>query len=230
MRFPVARRAPPVHNARALKKSILFVCALIGGAVFLHGEPAPANREGRALVQSAMADFDAKKYDEAIAKLTDADKKMPDDPFVLNLLGAAYTKKKDFTAAKPYFERSLAKLPGFFPAKFNMGELIFQEGRYPEALDFFRQMLRDSPGNELLQFKIFLCELQIGNKEGAEKALKAIRYPPDTPAWYFAQAVWESKQGNKKKARDYASSARYIFGLKTAMFEELCQDLGFDFR
>ena len=203
---------------------------LAGAMSAVYGQVPAANNESRALLQGALVDFEAKKYDAALAKLAEADKKSPDDPFVLNLLGAAHTKKKNFAEAKRYFDRALARQPGFFPAKFNVGELLFLEGRNKEALEFFREMQREDPGNELLQFKVFLCEIQLGDTEAAAQVLKAIRYPGDTPAWYFAQAVWESKQGNKKKSREYVAGARFIFGQKTALFEETCQDIGLDIR
>lgn len=203
---------------------------LIVAASVVQGQSPALNRESRALLQGALTDFEAKKYDDALAKLTEANQKMPDDPAVLNLLGAAHTKKKNFAAAKQYFDRALAKQPGFFPAKFNVGELLFLEGRYAEARGFFAQMLRDDPANELLQFKVFLCELQLGDPDSVTKALKAIRYPGNTPAWYFGQAVWQLKYGNKKKALEYVNGARFIFGTKTVLFEETCHDIGLDIR
>ena len=188
------------------------------------------SRENNALIQSALADFDAKKYDAALAKLQTVEKALPDDPFVMNLLGAAYTKKKDFPAAQGYFNKALAKQPDFFPAKFNVGELLFLQRHYAEALAYFKEMRRTDLRNELLQFKIFLCELQLGDKDAATKTMKNIKYPGDTPAWYYAHAAWESKNGNKNKALEYLTGAKYIFGPKTALFDETFEDLGVNLR
>jgi hypothetical protein len=84
--------------------------------------------------------------------------------------------------------------------------------------------------NELLQFKVFLCHLQSGHTAEAAAELKTMKYPSDTPAWYYANAAWESKNGNNKKAREYLTGARYIFGPKTAIFEETFEDLGIKLR
>lgn len=175
-------------------------------------------------------DFDAKKYRQALEKLQKAAAAQPDDLFVLNLLGAAHTKLKDFPAAQACFDKILAKQPNFFPAKFNVGVLLFLQRRYPEALDYFGKMEASDRRNELLQFKVFLCMLQMGNQEGAAKFLKGIKYPGDTPAWYYAQAAWESKAGNKKKAVEYLTAAKYVFGQKTALFDETFDDLGISLR
>jgi len=213
-----------------LKTAFLILCLFV--VPFAQAQrPAPdVSRENQALIKGALADFDAKKYDAALEKLQTIDKSLPDDPFVMNLLGAAYTKKKDYPAAQKCFEKALEKQPDFFPAKFNVGEILFLQRHYPEALEYFEKMQAVDRRNELIQFKVFLCELQLGDKEAAAKTMKSIKFPGDTPAWYYAQAAWESKNGNKKKAIEYLTGAKYIFGSKTALFDETFDDLGIKLR
>lgn len=228
----IDRSPARIHNPPTLKKPIIILAAFLAGALFVQAQTtAPeVSRESKLLIQGALADFDAKNYDAALKKLETVDAKTPDDPFVQNLLGAAYTKKKDYAAAQKYFEKALAKQPDFFPALFNVGELFFLQRQYAEALTYFLKMQDKDPRNELLQFKIFLCQLQLGNKDAAVKSLKNIKYPGDTPAWYYGQAAWESKNGNNKKALEYVTGAQYIFGPKTALFDETFQDLGIKLR
>jgi tetratricopeptide (TPR) repeat protein len=216
------------HICRTLKIGFFILSLCVAAAPFaLAQKAAPeVSRENKALIQSALADFDSKKYDAALEKLRTLEKALPDDPFVMNLLGAAYTKKKNYPAAQVCFDKALARQPDFFPAKFNVGELLFLQRRYAEALDYFQKMQGRDLRNELLQFKVFLCELQLGNKDAAAKTMKGIKYPGDTPAWYYAKAAWESKNGNKKKALEYLTGAKYIFGAKTALFDETFEDLG----
>lgn len=207
---------------------ILFSSLLVFlAALSTYGQlPPQPDREIKLLLQNALSDFYKKNYDAALAKLEEIEKKSPDDPFVLNLMGAVYTKKKDYTSAQRFFEQVLEKKPDFFPAKFNVGELLFLQGQYAEAGEYFEKMQQTDPQNELLQFKVFLCKLQSGDFEGAAKKLKKIKYPGDGPAWYYAQAAWEYKTDNKKKAREYLVGAKYIFGSKTAFFDETFEDLG----
>lgn len=221
-----------IYSQRTLRKPITILAAFLAGALLVQAQTAAPeiSRESKLLIQGALGDFDAKNYDAALKKLETVDAKSPDDPFVQNLLGAAYTKKKDYTTAQKFFDKALAKQPGFFPAMFNVGELFFLQRQYAEALAYFQKMLARDPRNELLQFKIFLCQLQLGNKEAAAKSLKSINYPGDTPAWYYGQAAWESKNGNNKKALEYVTGAQYIFGPKTALFDETFQDLGIKLR
>jgi tetratricopeptide (TPR) repeat protein len=139
---------------------------------------------------------------------------------VLNLIGSAYTKKKDYLAAEAYFRKSLNEKNGFFPALYNLGELLFLQKKYGEAREHFQAMRASDTRNELLQFKVVLCDLELNETDRAKKLMKAIKYPGDSPAWYYAQAAYENKVGNKKKAREYIAGAKYIFGEKTALFDE----------
>jgi len=214
-------------------KTAFFILAVLLAVA----RPASAQSAGpetslknKALIQGALADIDAKKYDAALEKLQVAVQSLPDDPFVLNLLGAAYTKKKDYATARGYFEKSLVLQPDSFPPKFNIGELLFLQRQYPEARAYFEKMREADRRNELLQFKVFLCLLQMGDKDAAARTMKGIKYPGDTPAWYYAQAAWESKNGNTRKALEYLTAAKYVFGAKTLLFDETFDDLAIKLR
>ncbi len=178
-------------------------------------------------VEQVIEDFNAKKYDSAIARIDGIKAEGEDEAFLLNLRGAAYTKKKDYAEAKRCFEKTLQLVPGMFAAQFNLGEIEFLQGNYQKALDTFKVMLDNDPRNELLQFKVFLCYLQMGDVDAAKKALNKVKFPGDTPAYYYAQAAWEYKQGDKGKVSDYLSGARYIFAGKTELFDETFADLEF---
>ncbi len=222
----------PRHTDTTLKTLFLLLAAIFFGTILADAQ-SPSAQDAHALklaVQEALGDFDTKNYDAALKKLEDIVAKVPEDPFVQNLLGAAYTKKKNFEAAEKCFDKALEKQPDFFPAKFNKGELLFLQRQYAEALEYFQKMLKADPRNELLQFKALLCNLQLGEKEAAQKILKGIKYPGDTPAWYYSQAAVESKNGNKKKALEYVTGAKYIFGTKTELFDETFHDLGIALR
>ena len=91
----------------------------------------------KAAIEAVLADFDQKKNDDALAKLEVLEKQLPDDPLVLNLIGSAYSKKKDYLAAETYFRKAVKQSPGFFPAIFNIGEVFFLEKKYAEAREHF---------------------------------------------------------------------------------------------
>jgi Tfp pilus assembly protein PilF len=178
-------------------------------------------------IEQVLADFEAKKYKEALEKLHTLQKTYPDDPLIFNLIGSVQIKKKDYAAAWTSFREALKNQPGFFPAEYNLGEILFLEKKYAEAREHFQAMRASDTRHELLQFKVFLCDLQSGEKDRARRVMNAIKYPGDSPAWYYAKAAWEYKQGNLKKAREYVLGAKYIFGDKTALFDETFETLNF---
>jgi len=211
-----------------LKTPILTLLAFLIAVPCLLAQAVDENF--RAQVETVIEDFNNKKYDSAISRIDLIQAEGEDAAFLTNLRGAAYTKKKDFVEAKRNFEKALELAPGMFAAHFNLGEVEFLQGNHKEGLAKFQTMLDADPRNELLQFKVFMCYLLMGEERAAKRSLSRIKYPGDTPAWYYAQAAWEHKQGNKSKASEYLSGARYIFPGKTEIFDETFSDLDFPRR
>jgi len=211
-----------------LKTPILTLLAFLIAVPCLLAQAVDENF--RAQVETVIEDFNNKKYDSAISRIDSIQAEGEDAAFLTNLRGAAYTKKKDFVEAKRNFEKALELAPGMFAAHFNLGEVEFLQGNHKEGLAKFQTMLDADPRNELLQFKVFMCYLLMGEERAAKRSLSRIKYPGDTPAWYYAQAAWEHKQGNKSKASEYLSGARYIFPGKTEIFDETFSDLDFPRR
>ncbi|CAN5635936.1 hypothetical protein BH09VER1_BH09VER1_15500 [soil metagenome] len=209
-----------------MKSRLLILClGILLGIRTLSGA-VDDNAKIQSLVDSALVDFEAKRYDPALKSLLDAEKLAPDSAFILNLVGAAYTKKKDYAKAKSCFEKALGSDPNFFPAQFNIGELLFLQKQYPQALSHFVKMSSADPGNELLQFKLVLCLLLTDQVDDAQKLAKHMKFPGEGPAWYYAQAALQIKAGDKAKAREYRATAESIFPGKISLYAETFQDLG----
>jgi len=205
---------------------LLFVASLGLGLAGCHKPSKPAAVTTDSLVSGAIKDIEDKKYDAALAKLDDANKRDPNSAFILNLYGAVWTKKKDFEKSKDYYEQALMADPQFFPARFNIGEILFLQKKYPEALAYFASMHDRNPDNELLQFKVFLSLLMTNQIDEAKRFLPNFKYPGETPAWYFARAALAAKQGDKQKAVENVTAARMFFTDKCAIFIETFEDLG----
>lgn len=184
-------------------------------------------QNAQAAIEQVLADFEDKKYDEALARLEELRKARPSDPLVLNLIGSVYTKKENYQKAERAFRESLEKQPGFFPAQYNLGELLFLQEKYPQAREHFQAMRASDARNELLQFKVGLCDLQAGETDRAKRVMNAIKYPGDSPAWYYGQAALANKEGNTMRAREFLRGAKFVYGPeKTALFDETFENLG----
>lgn len=201
---------------------------MLAAATWAHAQISQPDEEMRAenALESILKDFDNEDYTSALAKLDDINSKRPNDPVVLNLIGSVYMRKKDYITAQSVFEKSLEIDPGFFPSQYNIGELLFLQKNYAAARDHFQAMRSSDFRHELLQFKVALCDILLDEDERAKKVMQAIKYPGDSPAWYYAHAAWENKRGNTTKAREYVRGAKYIFGPQCSLFDQTFHSLG----
>lgn len=208
-------------------RKVSFVLFLTATAAFARLSAPEPEQTAQAAIEQVLANFENKKYDDALAQLEEIQKARPSDPLVLNLIGSVYTKKQNYQKAERAFRESLEKQPGFFPAQYNLGELLFLQENYTAAREHFQAMRSSDARNELLQFKVGLCDLQAGETDRAKRVMNAIKYPGDSPAWYYGQAALANKEGKTDKAREYLRGAKFVYGPeKTALFDETFENLG----
>ena len=150
-----------------------------------------------------------------------------EEPVALNLRGAVYTSQRDYDKATLYFNKAIHAAPGYFAPRFNLGEVLFQQQHYAEARAKFEELTENDKGSELLQFKIFLTYLMEGDKDHARIRMDQMKFPSDTPAYYFARASWAFRAGNPAEGRDWIESSMRIFGPeRNEFFVESLSDLG----
>jgi predicted Zn-dependent protease len=109
-----------------------------------------------------------------------------------------------------------------------LGEVEFLRGDYPTALETFQRMRRRDPRNELLRFKVFLCELLLDRDEAAREIASGLIPSGNTPAWYYAQAMLARKSGDGNSAARHLAAARSIYldsGCK--LFDDSIERVGF---
>jgi len=189
----------------------------------------PMNQEDayQEIINESMAEFEAERYEEALVLLEKAHNLYPRDPFVLNLKGAVYTKQKNWDEATRLFNRALNEDQQFFPARFNLGEVLFLQGKKEEALAYFESLNQMYTRNELIEFKLVLLFLLTERQADAERVLSRMQYPGNGPAWYFANAAMASAKGDRREARRYLSAVRGLFDEKTlALFDESMEESG----
>jgi tetratricopeptide (TPR) repeat protein len=180
-------------------------------------------------IERVLADYGTQKYDEALERLFELKDDYPGDPLILNLMGSVYTKKLNYQKAEKAFRQALDIEPGFFPAAYNLGELLFLQQKYALARQYYETMRATDHRHELLQFKVALCDIMAGETVRASKVMNTIKYPGDSPSWYYAHAALEHKQGNTAKAREYVRGAKFVYGPeKTALFDESFQLIGIE--
>ena len=174
-------------------------------------DPLVLQRRLAMVLRQSTQHYEAGDYATALERLGAIQGPAAEDLSVLNLRGAILTKLGRYDEASQTFRAILSAQPDFFPAAFNLGEVEFIRGDYAGALELFGDMRRREPRNELVRFKILLCQLLLGQDEEAQKTARGLVSAGSTPAWYYAQAMLARKAGDEASARKHLDAAKAIY-------------------
>lgn len=184
-------------------------------------DPVVLRQRVAAIVRQATRHYDEGEYQAALDRLAMLPAGPAQEPDVLNLRGAILTKLEKYEEAREIFADVLREKPGFFPAAFNAGEVEFLQEDHETALRTFRGLLDSEPRNELLRFKIVACELKLGRDDEAQRTAAALIPAGSTPAWYYAQALFARKSGDRAAEKKHLAAAEAIYSPKDCrLFEE----------
>ncbi len=142
-----------------------------------------------------------------------------DHPELLNIRGAALTELLRYDEARPFFEQALKIRPTAFWPAHNLAEIDLQTKKYTKAKQQFTALKQRFPDLELLDLKIFICELLGGESDIAEKTLAQANLNPDRGLSLLYQAAWSYHHGNsdaggaalKKYEKTYPSKSVNFF-------------------
>lgn len=175
-------------------------------------DPLVAQQRLAAVLRQATADYDRGYFKAALARLDALKGDAADDLSVLNLRAAVLTKTGQYDQAARILDAILRADPDYFPAAFNAGEVRFLRGDREGALEIFRRLRQRDPHDELLRFKVFVCQLALGRGDDAAKTARAMQPAGSTPSWYYATALLARKEGDEGKARKTLQAARTLYG------------------
>ena len=191
-------------------------------------DPLVAQQRFTAVLRQATRHYEAREYQVALDRLDILPAAAANELEVLNLRGAIFTKMGNYDEARRVFAAVMKSNPGYFPSAFNIGELQFLDGNYEAARETFQGFLDHDPRNELVRFKIVLCNLKLGRDEDARKAASGLMPAGNTPAWYYAQAMLARKAGDAAGEAKHLSVARAIYEEKGCRaFDEAVETLEF---
>jgi tetratricopeptide (TPR) repeat protein len=195
----------------------------------------------RDLLAQAMSSFHSRDFKGAITMIDKADALVPPSPWSLNMRGAVAIELQQWDEGIKACTTALRIAPDFFPAKFNLCEIPFYQGRYAEARSLWDKLLTQQPKDELIIYRIFLTYLLEGDVLNADVWLKKIPFPSETPAYQYAHAALyfhtkkRAEENNdtaaaKKatsQAEEWLRSAEFIWPeQKRANFVDVLMQLG----
>lgn len=127
-------------------RALLAVLAL---AVFLPAPGRAATAEGE--LRRGNSAYEAGRYDEALERYGQAQRRRPKDPRpVFNAGAALHRLDRNEQAADAFAAVAGADLPAPLraAASYNRGNALFSDGRYGESVEAYRKALSLSPGDE----------------------------------------------------------------------------------
>lgn len=207
----------------ALGLTFLFASQLLQAA-----EPEKLSLAFRERMIDAIMAYRKKDFASAAAKVEEAERVQPNTTAAANMRGAIAMETDQYEEARTSFERALTIDPDFFPARFNLCEIPFQQKEYSQAREMLLKLpTKDSAQSELVQYKIFMTYLLEKKEKEAEEVLEAIKFPSDTPAYYFAHAAWDFAHERRTEAEGWVKSASRIFKPhENLIYAETLEELG----
>ena len=164
--------------------------------------------------------FNEKRIFEAIEKAHDGLKIFPDDPEMLNLLGACQVEFRNFSKAMDDFKKADALMPNNPQIYFNIAELNFVTGNWQEAEANLTKVLKLTPAtmdkstfqvNRLTEFKLLLAKLKLNKRAEAVSMATKYDYLDDSPYHYYAAAALLFDEGKDVEAEGVVARGTRIF-------------------
>ena len=180
-----------------------------------------------AIIREAMLAFNARDFEAALKLVDRADLAFQVTPVALNVRGAIAIEEKRYDEGREFCLKALNKDPKFYPARFNLCEIQFVQGKYAEARALFQNLRESHPEDDLVKFRIFLTFLLEKKDEVAKPYLDNIPQISPSPLYYYAQAAWEFAHDNPVEAKKWLASGNRIFPPSKHMnFADVFYDLG----
>jgi tetratricopeptide (TPR) repeat protein len=166
------------------------------------------------LLDSAKADYAKGHLDSAFAKLKERDKAQGASGESLDLRGSIALEEGKFAEAEQAFNAAHKLEPELFAPRLHLGDLDLREKKYEDARELYQRLASETnilTSNERVRYGLLIADLALHNEAAAQSALENIKFPTETPAYYFAQAAWEFAHGNESSAKKWLSTAHKIF-------------------
>ena len=209
-----------------MRPGVIFFCLLLLAVSTAHGAAPDVGN----LLEAAQSDYQNGHLDSALGKLDERDKLKAKSGEALDLRGAIALEQGNFDAARKAFTEAHQVEPALFAPRLHLGDLFLREKKYAEAGTIYQQLARETNvliSNERGRYGLLIVALASHDEPAAKAALAKIKFPTESPAYYFAQAAWEFAHGNDSSAQKWIATAREIFAPPLlAWFARPFYDLG----
>ncbi len=155
--------------------------------------------------------IDNEKLDDALLAAESMNKKNPESPLAVNLIGAVYLEKGDSKTARKYFEQALELDSNFIPALVNIARLELSSATPESAQALYERVLGIDENNVEALIYMAQVESQKRNFEQVETYLKRARETaPGSLRPKILLARYFQETGNYQEMLALASEAHDI--------------------
>lgn len=160
--------------------------------------------------------FQQKRIFECLDAISEAEAIFSQSAELMNLRGSCYVEMRAFDKATTAFNEALKISPKNTSIRFNVGEVLFVTKQWQQAHDIFQEVMREIPENNmalsrLVEFKIMLCKVKLGQKDEAAILAQKYDYQDDSPYHYYAQAAQAYEKNEILEAEEWLGRANRIF-------------------
>ena len=170
------------------------------------------------------------KFADALAALDAIDKSGKPTAESLDLRGCIYLEQEKFDDATKAFEAAHSANDALFLPRLHLGDVLFRQKKFDAARAAYERLDQQTNvlmSNEHLRYGVLLARLGSHDEAGAQLAFARIKFPTETPAYYYGQAAWQFAHDRKGDAKKWLSTADKIFdAAATAWFARPLYDLG----
>jgi len=225
------RRTPLPKLRRIYAAGLAVFLALVFLVAWLTRKPPYVERDPAVLLENLKGEtadlIVRRRFNQAEKNIEKMKTLAPDDYAVLTYAGVVKSLRKDYDGARVEYRRAVEVSPGNFNAVYNLAELEFVSANYKAAANLFHSILDARPGEEVLIFRMYLCELMQGNERQAREYFAQLPPAGLTPAWYYANAARLFRDKKKSDARKMVAAARTLYPGKVAFFDSTFETLNF---
>ncbi|ABC30805.1 tetratricopeptide repeat protein [Hahella chejuensis] len=158
--------------------------------------------EGDELLALARLDVDAKRIDEALAKLKRAYQLPEFPPEVESLLAKIYAQLDLLERASFHYESFLARETKAVLERFQYGMVQFEQGIKDRALQVWAEVLEDEPTHPPSLFYASLANVELGNENEARRLIDILLKSAPVDNLYFnrAKTLLQDLDGRRSQA------------------------------
>lgn len=203
----------------SMTRLMLALLALCSLPVPLFADAGSKDQQVVALLGEAQSLQGRKRYVDALTKLDEAETLAPERAEVYNIRGAIYlaAPARDLDKAREQFTKARTLKPDDMPPYFNLGEVEFVAGKWPECEKALVEVLTKFPKlpasvRHLVLFKVLVTQVKQEKFAEAEKLLaENFTFMDDTPAYYYCKAVIALQKKDEKTGNEWLATGQRIF-------------------